>query len=385
MKSKSPFAMKSPLNAYRNDQKGNYANPAYVKEEMIGVNIGKAMTKAGGDIFSGLTASDKTDSSGTIATHGLGGGEYKGFGGGMKEINLPETPDVNTNLTNPNDFSSFTGSEVPDLRSQSKKVSGGNLPTYAEAYKNDIDGVRTEKGYKNFNSYLEDMKSIKKGDNRDVEREAARTKAMNGSPNKLIGDTMNINPGAVPPNQAQNDLGAQPIISADGSQPNARAIDIAAIANPYATPGADFNPQSKMKAESIFGSPMQRQGLMNLGTPLHHDSEKQAHSHPTKTTTKMKPDGEYPGARYVKGDLVDQDDLLDKTKLDAHIATQVQSDKKGTFIKEKSDDGPGSDIETSKGFGKKIRLGSMGRSSYTSNMKDQLDPHNFLFQNTPKK
>ena len=228
--------MKSPLNAYKNDQKGNYANPAYVKEEMVGVAIGKAMTKAGGDIFSGLTASDKTDSSGTIATHGLGGGEYKGFGGGMREINLPETPDVNTNLTNPNDFSSFTGSEVPDLRSQSKKVSGGNLPTYAEAYKNDIDGVRTEKGYKNFNSYLEDMKSIKKGDNRDVEREAARTKAMNGSPNKLIGDTMNINPGAVPPNQAQNDLGAQPIISADGSQPSARAIDMAAIGNPYATP-----------------------------------------------------------------------------------------------------------------------------------------------------
>ena len=381
MKSKSPFKLFS-LSAREVDQRGNYANPrlgryrptTFENPDLSGIKSSKAEP-------------NKTDSSGTIATHGLGGGEYKGFGGGMKEINLPETPDVNTNLTNPNDFSSFTGSEVPDLRSQSKKVSGGNLPTYAEAYKNDIDGVRTEKGYKNFNSYLEDMKSIKKGDNRDVEREAARTKAMNGSPNKLIGDTMNINPGAVPPNQAQNDLGAQPIISADGSQPNARAIDIAAIANPYATPGADFNPQSKMKAESIFGSPMQRQGLMNLGTPLHDAGHgaKQSHSHPSKTTTKMKPDGEYPGAKYVKGDLVDQDDLLDKTKLDAHIATQVQSDKKGTFIKEKSDDGPGSDIETSKGFGKKIRLGSMGRSSYTSNMKDQLDPHDFLFKNTPKK
>ena len=381
MKSKSPFKLFS-LSAREVDQRGNYANPrlgryrptTFENPDLSGIKSSKAEP-------------NKTDSSGTIATHGLGGGEYKGFGGGMKEINLPETPDVNTNLTNPNDFSSFTGSEVPDLRSQSKKVSGGNLPTYAEAYKNDIDGVRTEKGYKNFNSYLEDMKSIKKGDNRDVEREAARTKAMNGSPNKLIGDTMNINPGAVPPNQAQNDLGAQPIISADGSQPNARAIDIAAIANPYATPGADFNPQSKMKAESIFGSPMQRQGLMNLGTPLHDAGHgtKQSHSHPSKTTTKMKPDGEYPGAKYVKGDLVDQDDLLDKTKLDAHIATQVQSDKKGTFIKEKSDDGPGSDIETSKGFGKKIRLGSMGRSSYTSNMKDQLDPNDFLFKNTPKK
>ena len=208
---------------------------------------------------------------------------------------------------------------------------------------------------------------------------------MKGSPNKLIGDTMNINPGAVPPNQAQNDLGAQPIISANGSQPSNRSIDMSAISDPYSALGADFGAGTRNKAQSIYGSAGQRQGLMNLGTPLHHDSEKQAHSHPSKTTTKMKPDGEYPGARYVKGDLVDQDDLLDKTKLDAHIATQVQSDKKGTFIKEKSDDGPGSDIETSKGFGKKIRLGSMGRSSYTSNMKDQLDPHDFLFKNTPKK
>jgi hypothetical protein len=137
----------------------------------------------------------------------------------------------------------------------------------------------------------------------------------------------------------------------------------------------------------LFGSGQRASMLAMKGTPLHDagHGEKQAHSHPSKTTTKMKPDGEYPGAKYVKGDLVDQDDLLDKTKLDAHIATQVQSDKKGTFIKEKSDDGPGSDIETSKGFGKKIRLGSMGRSSYTSNMKDQLDPNDFLFKNTPKK
>ena len=222
-----------------------------------------------------------------------------------------------------------------------------------------------------------------------LESDWTSSSQMKGSPNKLIGDTMDpygqINPGAVPPNQAQNDLGAQPIIGAQGSQPNARAIDMAAIGNPYATPGADFSPQSRMKAESMYGSSGQRQGLMNLGTPLHHDSEKQAHTHPSRTTTKMKPDGEYPGARYVKGDLVDQDDLLDKTELDAHIATQVQSDKKGTFIKEMPDTGPGSDIETSKGFGKKIRLESMGRSSYTSNMKDQMDPHNFLFKKTPKK
>ena len=194
MKSKSPFSKKSPINLqlYRGD---TYESPDTVITKTVGEQVGAAITGLADNAVDYMNTKSerdrkKRDSSGTIATHGLGGGEYKGFGGGMKEINLPETPDVNTNLTNPNDFSSFTGSEVPDLRSQSKKVSGGNLPTYAEAYKNDIDGVRTEKGYKNFNAYLEDMKRIKKGDNRDIEREAARTKAMNGSPNKLIGDTM---------------------------------------------------------------------------------------------------------------------------------------------------------------------------------------------------
>ena len=194
MKSKSPFSKKSPINLqlYRGD---TYESPDTVITKTVGEQVGAAITGLADNAVDYMNTKSerdrkKRDSSGTIATHGLGGGEYKGFGGGMKEINLPETPDVNTNLTNPNDFSSFTGSEVPDLRSQSKKVSGGNLPTYAEAYKNDIDGVRTKKGYKNFNAYLEDMKRIKKGDNRDIEREAARTKAMNGSPNKLIGDTM---------------------------------------------------------------------------------------------------------------------------------------------------------------------------------------------------
>lgn len=189
MKSKSPFSKKSPikLQVYRGD---TYESPDTVITKTVGEQVGAAITGLADNAVDYMDNYKKTKKpSEAIASVGLGGGKYKGFGGGMKEINLPETPDVNTNLTNPNDFSRFTGSEVPNL-SKSKKVSGGNLPTYADAYKNDIDGVRTKKGYKNFNAYLEDMKGIKKGDNRDLEREAARAKAMNGSPNKLIGDTM---------------------------------------------------------------------------------------------------------------------------------------------------------------------------------------------------
>lgn len=430
MKSKSPFAMKSPLLAYKSDMRGNYANPKYVKEELVGVKIGEALTKAGTDIFSGLTTKPKSESgdgsnggsniTNNIFANGGGGESRKG------SIEIPEIEDRSITPTTPR-FPGGKGTQpnetpiptsTPDdnyntklrkLITPGQKVE--KLESNQETYRNSFNAgfAKNNEGYDNIDDYIkfkeskyqpkkqmfaQDYKNnVAQGDEYEVDIDNQKTNYsvmnMKGSPNKLIGDTMDpygqINPGAVPPNQAQNDLGAQPIISANGSQPSNRSIDMSAISDPYSALGADFGAGTRNKAQSIYGSAGQRQGLMNLGTPLYHDSEKQAHSHPSKTTTKMKPDGEYPGARYVKGDLVDQDDLLDKTELDVHIATQVQSDKKGSFIKEMPDSGPGSNIETDKGFGKKIRLESMGRSSYTSNMKDQMDPHDFLFKNTPKK
>ena len=392
MKSKSPFAMKSPLLAYKSDMRGNYANPKYVKEELVGVKIGQALTKAGTDIFSGLTTKPKSES-------GDGGGSggdvinniFANGSNGGSGSNTDTDLNRRTEVLEEQGSGGFSGQSAQDLLGRNLTTEEskwkdteikrlGGVQQYRDHYKigKEKDKFHTETTNKYENEKLTSS----------VVKDLLNPISMKGSPNKLIGDTMDpygqINPGAVPPNQAQNDLGAQPIISANGSQPSNRSIDMSAISDPYSALGADFGAGTRNKAQSIYGSAGQRQGLMNLGTPLHHDSEKQAHTHPSKTTTKMKPDGEYPGARYVKGDLVDQDDLLDKTKLDAHIATQVQSDKKGTFIKEMPDSGPGSDIETSKGFGKKIRLESMGRSSYTSNMKDQLDPHDFLFKNTPK-
>jgi len=399
MKSKSPFAMKSPLLAYKSDMRGNYANPKYVKEELVGVKIGQALTKAGTDIFSGLTTKPKSESgdgggSGGDVINNIFANGSNGGSGSNKDTEVSNTDtDLNrrTEVLEEQGSEGFSGQSAQDLLGRNLTTEEskwkdteikrlGGVQQYRDHYKigKEKDKFHTETTNKYENEKLTSS----------VVKDLLNPISMKGSPNKLIGDTMDpygqINPGAVPPNQAQNDLGAQPIISANGSQPSNRSIDMSAISDPYSALGADFGAGTRNKAQSIYGSAGQRQGLMNLGTPLHHDSEKQAHTHPSKTTTKMKPDGEYPGARYVKGDLVDQDDLLDKTKLDAHIATQVQSDKKGTFIKEMPDSGPGSDIETSKGFGKKIRLESMGRSSYTSNMKDQLDPHDFLFKNTPK-
>ena len=139
-------------------------------------------------------------------------------------------------------------------------------------------------------------------------------------------------------------------------------------------------------ASQLFGSGQRASMLAMKGTPLYDKGHgaKQAHTHPSKTTTKISGKGEMPGSSYVKGDHVDEDDLLD-VGLQRHNATLAQSDSKGTFIKEMPDSGPGSNIETDKGFGEKIRLNNMSRPDYTSNEGSQMDPHDFLFKNTPKK
>ena len=69
----------------------------------------------------------------------------------------------------------------------------GNLPSYKKAWEQDIDSIRTGKGYGgNYENYLTDMNSIVKGDARDVEREAARAKVQSvqvDSSNQNSGDT----------------------------------------------------------------------------------------------------------------------------------------------------------------------------------------------------
>ena len=450
MNSKSPFAMKSPLHVYKNDQKGNYANPKYVKEEILGVAIGEAMTKTSENIFSGLTEKNEDKKlQNKINKERLDISNINRLEISAAEPAREAMKKLEYDMNNP---SSKLSPKITIPERTSNLSKGNNLPTYAEAYKNDLEGVRTTKGYKNYEAYLNDMKGIKKGDNRDLEREAARSAInMNGSPNKLIEDTMKKSPvkhnasavgsiaGAQPQGQSAISLagsmqggnsmagiraiGQKPTDSAQGgggmfaaaaqaagglrefaSQNKAYQESLpppnqVAESGSYAGTGdrmleMDSNPIGNQSigrntdvASQLFGSGQRASMLAMKGTPLHNagHGEKQAHSHPSKTTTKMKPDGLYPGAKYVKGDLVDQDDLLDKTELDAHLATAVKSDKKGSFIKEKPDSGPGSDIDSAKGFGKKIRLNNMARSGYTSNLKDQMDPNKFLFQKTPKK
>ena len=375
MKSKSPFAIKSPLRiqVYGGD---TYESPDTVITKTVGEQVGKAITGLADN------ASKYMDLKGKLA---------KGESDHTKAMELANlkygkktSGTTNLGLTTPDKVGSSFGEVpgVPDLVSKSKTSSTikGETFTDQNAWDSNRNDVRNDKSFQGeggkdrFFTAAQDYRD-KKGTGINTTYDKGKTRFedgkrmlainMNGSPNKLIGDTMDpygqINPGAVPPNQAQNDLGAQPIISADGSQPSARAIDMAAIGNPYATPGADFDPQSKMKAESIFGSPMQRQGLMNLGTPLHdkgHANDYEGHTHRKK------------GGSYKEGDYMDETDMETSfPKLHTQDVGEIKRDKKSQFMVSKNEDYNPTKIDTirpSKGKEFKMSWGDAERNISTN-------------------
>jgi hypothetical protein len=291
MKSKSPFPMKSPLRiqTYGGD---TYESPDTVITKTVGEQVGKAITGIAKDAtkymdLKGKLAKDKSD-----------------HGKAMELANLKYGKKTNgearLGLTTPSKVGSSFGEVpgVPDLVSNSQTSSTIKGKTFLDqnAWDSNRNDVRNDKrfqgegGKDRFFIAAQDYRdregtgintTYDKGKTRFEDGKRMLAINMNGSPNKLIGDTMDpygqINPG----------------------QPSARAIDMAAIGNPYATPGADFDPQSKMKAESIFGSAGQRQGLMNLGTPLHtkgHEGDFiKDHKHSTESKNPATP-------KYINGD-----------------------------------------------------------------------------------
>ena len=219
---------------------------------------------------------------------------------------------------------------------------------------------------------------------------------MNGSPNKLIGDTMDpygqpqrgnrdftFNEKGIAPGTLgnQTSMGVQNQIY-PGGQAQVAAEQLASqAATSQRADEMDFigNPDSVLAMK---------------GTPLHtkgHGVE-QAHTHPTKTTTKISGKGEMPGSSYVENDYADED-ASNAVGLSPHTATLVKTTRKGEpYIREKNAPKfPLSKFENfiNENIGKagapRRSLSNFPRPDYISNEGDQLDPHNFLFQNTPKK
>ena len=306
MKSKSPFQKSSPLNAYQYADTGEYASNASAKVIMpiAGAEIAKAVIAGASTIGeAAITARARKKGS---KTSELKAKTFEQFLDDQPKTEKPSTieefgnatADLNTNL-NSKDFSRFTGGISPF----------------------NFSGVA----------------------------QAAALAGNQGS----INPYSNVNPDAFSTSQQQEQVENSSIplgVGGSDSNTSARPIDLAAVSDPYSTSGADFNPQSKMKAESIFGSAGQRQGLMNLGTPLHdkgHANDYEGHTHRKK------------GGSYREGDYMDETDMeTSYPKLYTQDVGEIKRDKKSQFMVSKNEDYNPAKIDTIRpSKGKEFKMG----------------------------
>ena len=307
MKSKSPFQKSSPLNAYQYADTGEYASNASAKVIMpiAGAEIAKAVIAGASTIGeAAITARARKKGS---KTSELKAKTFEQFKAEQPKTEKPPSTikgfgdaaaDLDTNL-NSKDFSRFTGGISPL----------------------GFSGVA----------------------------QAAALAGNQGS----INPYSNVNPDAFSTSQQQEQVENSSIplgVGASDSNTSARPIDLAAVSDPYSTSGADFNPQSKMKAESIFGSAGQRQGLMNLGTPLHdkgHANDYEGHTHRKK------------GGSYREGDYMDETDMeTSYPKLHTQDVGEIKRDKKSQFMVSKNEDYNPAKIDTIRpSKGKEFKMG----------------------------
>ena len=335
MKSKSPFSKKSPikLQVYRGD---TYESPDTVITKTVGEQVGAAITGLADNAVDYMDNYKKTKKpSEAIASVGLGGGKYKGFGGGMKEINLPETPDVNTNLTNPNDFSKFTGSTDLVNKGKSergiKTVNGRKVLTH-EA---NADKLGYKKGTQERADFIkastaDNIKNYKT-DEPTREGKAKNYITMKGSPNKLIGDTMD-----------------------PYGQPQRGNRDFTFNENEIA-PGTLGSQASVGVQKEIFGGGQaqvaaEQLAAEQLQTPLYnkgHANDYEGHTHRKK------------GGSYKEGDYMDETDMeTSYPKLHTQDVGEIKRDKKSQFMVSKNEDYNPAKIDTIRpSKGKEFKMG----------------------------
>lgn len=347
----SPFKKKSPLNAYKYSLTSKYADPTQVLQPLVGNQI----TKKIGEEAQKVSDSYKKAHSDKLAKKALdGAGDLKHQRAMEVKWGKGNTGPAVKPASHEEKMSNFGLTSFKDVQAERDAKDFMNTDFSGKKDPNSLVNIggAGRKPSKPITPYIPPSKAGRMmGEDQDqVTTSTRRFGAMEGSPNKLIGDTMNPNPPViVPTNQAQNDLGAQPIISADSLQPSARDIDVSAILNPYATPGADFNPSSKIKAQDIFGSPAQRQGLMNVGSPAHdkgHPNDYEGHTHRKK------------GGSYKEGDYMDETDMETSYPELLGDSGEIKRDKKSQFMVSKNEDYNPTKIDTIRPLkGKEFKMG----------------------------
>lgn len=307
MKSKSPFSKNTPLKEIEIFQgsTSTYRHPSTVIQPIVGAKVGKKLAETGSkvavDAINAMPGKKSEFKVPEFEKPIIKLGEYKGnlqTLGGFEERTVQGKGKANR---------TFFKDLSTEQQQEAKKWIKENPKKYKELLnkKNKTASTTEKRTYTLVNGKkVYDTGWMAKNNSLAIN--------MNGSPAKQIDPYAAINPEAVPGTQAQNVLGAQPIVGTDLNQ--ARNVDMQAMVDPYKSPGATFKPGEKLKAENIYGQAGQRQALMNLGSPMH------AHT-PTH------------GKKYKKGELIDESDFEALgTGYNVQNISDIQEDKKGQFM-----------------------------------------------------
>ena len=318
MKSKSPFGKNTPLKEIEIFQgsTSTYRHPSTVIQPIVGARVGKKLAETGSkvavDAINAMPGKKPEFKVPEFEKPTIKLGEYKGDLRTLGELEIKQK-NISKYVQTPS--TRKTSLKEAYAKRDIKKYGNMTFEQYkAVAKKDPLYGTSgTKGGLKKMEStvtYIDGKKALQTPYKQAKNNSLAIN--MNGSPAKQIDPYAAINPEAVPGAQAQNVLGAQPIVGADLNQ--ARNVDMQAMIDPYKSPGATFKPGEKLKAENIYGQAGQRQALMNLGSPMH------AHT-PTH------------GKKYKKGDLIDESDFEALgTGYNVQNISDIQEDKKGQFM-----------------------------------------------------
>ncbi len=274
MKSKSPFSKNTPLNKIEIFQgsTSTYRHPSTVIQPIVGAEVGKKLAEVGSKVaVDAIKAKSDKKPRPVPPEVGLPG---KGVGVNIKsELLQPRELEIKKK-----NISKYVQAPSTPKKSLAQAYTDRDVKKYGDmtfeqykavAKKDPLYGTSGIKGgLKKMEStvtYIDGKKVLQTPYQKTENNSLAIN--MNGSPAKQIDPYAAINPEAVPGAQAQNVLGAQPIVGADLNQ--ARNVDMQAMIDPYKSPGATFKPGEKLKAENIYGQAGQRQALMNLGSPTH--------------------------------------------------------------------------------------------------------------------
>lgn len=363
MKSKSPFSKNTPLKKIEIFQgsTSTYRHPSTVIQPIVGAEVGKKLAETGSkvavDAINAMPGKEQEPRP-KDRTVDVMGTTAKGMDLSAKGRDLKITQKIENKLAQTQGTPKKTLKQAYADRDM-KQYGGMTFDQYKAAAKKDpLYGTSgTKGGLKRMESrvtYIDGKRAISTPYKETKNNLLAAQ--MKGSPAKQIDPYAAINPEAVPGAQAQNVLGAQPIVGADLNQ--ARNVDMQAMVDPYKSPGATFKPGEKLKAENIYGQAGQRQALMNLGSPMHahtpdHDKKSDSLAMKGPLYHKGHPD-DYDGhthrkigKSYETGDYMDQTDMDKKfPKLWAEDVGRIQKDKVSQFMVSKDKDYNPAKIDT---------------------------------------